>query len=58
MNENLKIALIITSEVEQIYGHTRKPFILVSFTLKNQSEFHLLTPTTLKRHTINIYIHF
>lgn len=41
--------------MEQIYGHSWNPFILVSFTLKNQSEFPLLTTSTLKRYTLSIY---
>ena len=46
--------------MEQIYDLSRNSFVLVSFTLKkkkkkNQSEFHLLSPTTIKRHTTSIH---
>jgi hypothetical protein len=43
------------AEAEQIYALSRKTLILVSFTLKNQSEFPLLTTSTLKRYTLSIY---
>ena len=55
MSVNLKIDLIkfqYTAEVEQIYGLSRKIFILVSFFSKRIS----LTPTTLTTHYQYIYI--
>ena len=56
MSVNLKIGLNkfqYTGEVEQIYGLSRKIFILVSFFSKRIS----LTPTTLTN-TLSVYIHF
>ena len=56
MSVNLKIGLNkfqYTAEVEQIYGLSRKIFILVSFFSKRIS----LTPTTLTN-TLSVYIHF